>query len=177
MLEQAARGWIQFAFNKTFKTNLTHMNIDRGKLFIIKTPPFSQIETSRILLPEEEVTFGSWLIRLTRCPYPKESFNTNWKDLWRGVGITHLPIQTYSITFPEANIIYSGLNIPLKSFWSQFKVPYILRDLFPVISKDCSSSRSNSSIQHEFLTGKTATLLQEGDSCYRVDLTEKTLFF
>lgn len=106
--------------------------IDRRRLFIVRQPLTDWSWDTPICLGQSSI--NGWNIYV--CEIQEDSRTTGWKEAWMG----HMQIQV-----PEGQYVLKQGNSSLFKWWTQAKVPAILRRSFPTLW-------SGNSIIHEFLT-------------------------
>ncbi len=105
--------------------------IDRGKIFIL--PELTKPQFTTCPLSESEM--GGWRIAVDKGAGKPAA---HWTDVWRGEVRVFLPPGDYTLGAPDP---------ALDKWWTEHKVPAILRSQIPVLRKE-------GQVYGEFLTGR-----------------------
>lgn len=170
ILEQAAQALRDDKASKLFVMGMYHIQIDRKRIFIIKS---HLIENKHIMeneceCPSQAIRFGQfrlgkWRLDIKEDVYSSSFQTTSWKEGWQGQIRTYLPLGNYMIGFGKQLEGKTNNIVAIRKRWNQAKVPNFLTTYFPLIC-------SNTTVCHEFLTGKSLSFLKEDMSCWKIDL-------
>lgn len=157
-IERAADGLIKKEANLAFESMGKKISIDRGRLFFLNA--LQRWEGCFLLEEGVNETGNNWKIMVKKRRYSSFQPVSSWEEAWCGESKVWLPVKKYQLVPPKT----AGCQSSLQKMWSNHKVPAFLRDLFPVLL-------SEEGRVHEFLTGKQAVLLAEGDECLEFELS------
>lgn len=141
-LETATQIVLSMTADKRVLMGPHRLEIDRGRLFLIKTQPHPMFDKQR-LAPG---MYGNWYISVVsgNAPSQAEVSDGGWRALWQGECRACLPQGEYEIGLAASNTLYPGKS-PISKWWTKAKAPSFLRSWIPVIWQ-------NGVIKHEFLT-------------------------
>lgn len=138
-VESVVRG----SANQVFEAGDRTLYIDRRRLFVFAEIPKLTLERVPI---SKDMTFGPWKVEVSSS---ESSSTSDWRSLWTGKGEVVLPPGNYALAVANLRSPYPK-SLPLSKWWTDHKVPAILRHFVPVILQ-------GNQIKHEFLTGKTSS--------------------
>lgn len=111
----------------------SYLYVDRGRFFVLKQ---NLVDFKyKIHLNLGDYFIGNWMINVSEVGEIDPTLS-GWKEAWKG----NLQVQV-----PEGNYILSSGDSSLSKWWTNAKVPALMRWIFPVLWSD-------NGIFHEFLT-------------------------
>ncbi|PIS01630.1 MAG: tRNA lysidine(34) synthetase TilS [Chlamydiae bacterium CG10_big_fil_rev_8_21_14_0_10_35_9] len=117
--------------NKWFEQNKIRLFCDRKILFFPKLQ--SPLLASSAALKIGKSNMHAMTIELKEAPYSRMKENT-WKTLWLGNIRLYLPMGEYKLIPFEA--LQENDKKKFRKKWSDQKIPYFLREAFPLICKN-----------------------------------------
>lgn len=151
-LDTAAELFMAGAANKSVEGGDRFLHIDRKCLFILRRP-VQLLPQGAIKLSYGLHQYGPWTVNV--CDGKHEvSQKSDWKSLWQGEVSVCLPRGEYAIAAPDVKAKF-GSTLSLNKWWTNHKIPSLLRHLAPVIYEE-------GMVRHEFLSGKRRMNMPEG---------------
>jgi tRNA(Ile)-lysidine synthase len=139
--------------------------IDRGHLFLILREP--SLPKERVEIHKGKFYYGSWQIDVEPVENMQTHGITNWQEAWKGQCEVVIPEDQskYYLGPVELTSNYPG-GSPISKWWTNAKVPALLRHFFPVI-------RDEKGVCAEFLTGRKNQKQKEASKGLKIRLKIK----
>jgi tRNA(Ile)-lysidine synthase len=154
LLEEACKKIRQKTADCQFLAKNTYIQLDRGRLFVMKHPLIEF--KGRIPLKLGQWTVGDWSLEVCETT-AQEDVLEGWKGVWKGI----LQIQ-----LPQGNYLLCPGDASLFKWWTNAKVPAFMRKCFPIL-------RSEDGTLHEFLTGRRNSIIIENNDEMHSNVNKK----
>jgi tRNA(Ile)-lysidine synthase len=161
LIERASELLLENSAHRQLIMGSKKIHIDRRRLFLPN--PFPSYLLKKRMVKLGSFSYGEWNISVSFTDLPSKI--SDWKEAWQGEAQVSLPVNDYLIGPPPINAPFQGTT-SISKWWSNAKVPAFLRTRLPVIWLE-------NAVFHEFLTGRTKTLMQKQDRYLQVILKLK----
>lgn len=132
--------------NRRIETDTTQLQIDRRRLFLTSYYNASPCR-ERLELACGAWNFHGWTVEVSTFQDGSEiETASSWKEAWKGILTIKLPEGNYQLGVASPTESYPRTS-EIGKWWSDHKVPAVMRNLVPVIY-------SENHIIHEFLTSQ-----------------------